>query len=150
MADGKEEKVSEKVATLYRDNEIDGFRMGALFDLRVRFAFEMLQHGGASALVSSLEMKEASEAEAEAMGRLAARAALGATTELVRLAEERGLVTPLPEEMSTMMRRHVPRLMAFELEKHVVGTRMQQGVAGRIATPAGVPSPILPANETKQ
>lgn len=155
----------KKVETLYRDNEIDGFRMGALFDLRVRFAFEMLTQGGAAAIMGdageALRSGSAGnphmvtgssafsgEAEiAEMRGRLAARAALAAVSELVRLAEKQGLVTPFPEggDVSTTMKRHAPRLARWAGEQHLAQQREQASLAGRIATPQGTPAAILPA-----
>lgn len=138
----------EKVKTLYRDNEIDGFRMGALFDLRVRFALEVLTHGDLAALVGEMPAGSTPEQRGEA----AARSALAATSEIVRQAEAQGLVQAFPEggEISTQLKRHATRNARWQAEQFAAGQREQQNMAGRIATPAGVPPAILPGNETKQ
>lgn len=128
--------------TLYRDNEIDGFRMGALFDLRVRMAFEVMQRGDLSAFTNGVSRS----GTAEDRGREIAGAVLAATSELIRLAEEGGLVAPLPEVgLSTGMKRHAKRVVAWQVEQTVEGQRAQAEMGGRIATPPGVQAaPILP------
>ena len=149
MAENGGEGGKKAAPTLYRDNEVDGFRMGALFDLRVRFAFEMLTHGDLSSLMWGLaELPGAPQMEvAKARGRMAAAACLAAMTELVDQAEKAGLVQPFPEggDLSTTMKRHAPRLARWQAEQYVAQQREQQAMAGRIATPPGVSSaPILP------
>jgi hypothetical protein len=125
----------------YPDNEVDGFRMGALFDLRVRIAVEMLQGGDLSALRWQVS------GGPEEAGRELARACLAAATELVRLAEEQRLVKPFPDggEISTTLKRHAPRIVRWQAEQQIAGHRVQQELAGRIAVPPGTPGvPILP------
>ena len=127
--------------TLYRDNEVDGFRMGAMFDLRVRMAFEILQRGDLTAFTNGVSRSST----AEERGREIAAAVLATTSELVKLAEVEGLVTPFPESgISTTLKRQVKRVTAFQVEQQVEGQRAQGEMGGRIATPSGVVSPILP------
>ena len=119
--------------------------------MRVRMAFEMLQHGDLSSLMWGLAPTEGtgkSDLEvAEERGKMAARAALAASSELIRMAEAGGLVKPLPESgLSTGMRRHAVRTVAWQTAQYVEGQRAQREMGGLIATPAGTPAPILPAS----
>jgi hypothetical protein len=128
---------------LYPDNEVDGFRMGALFDLRVRMAFEMLQHGDLSAIRWQVT------GTPEEAGQELARACFAAMSELVRIAEAEGLVKPLPDggEISATLRKHAPRLVRWQAEQQIAAQRLQHEFAGRIATPPGTPAAaILPGN----
>ena len=72
-----------------------------------------------------------------------------ASGEVVRDAEARGLVKPLPDVgLSTGMKRHAKRTVAWQLEQQIEGQRAQAQMGGRIATPAGTPAPILPAGDS--
>lgn len=145
------EKKDDANGTRYRDNEIDGFRMGALFDLRVRMAYDMLVQGDLSSLMWGLAPSEGTgksdEEVAEARGAMAARAALACATELVRLAEAGGLVDPFPPAgtLSRLMRLRGDQLAEWQATQAVANHRKQQDMAGRIAVPPGTQgAPILP------
>src|SRR5258708_748434 len=101
------EKTGEKTGlTKYRDNPLEAFRNGALFDFRVRVAIALLEHGGV--FETTLETQKALGGgylkydQAAQLPKLAAGMALDAASELVRLAEERGMVEQFgdPEHMS--------------------------------------------------
>lgn len=123
----------------YRDNPIDGFRNGVCLDLRVRIAIDLLTHGGLfEALIASFKGKEPTEADMVALPKVAAVVALESAAELLRLAEERGLVDDFPEgaEIGRGLRDHARRQANFQTE----GNREAQRIAAEQLRPA---SPLV-------
>ena len=112
----------------FPDNEIDGFRMGGNFDLRVRVAVEMLQHGTIPHVV---------HLSAGEMGKFAAEYALSAATHLIDLAVEQGLAKPWDsDEIGKFLKKHAKRVVAWQVEQQLAGQRAQQDMAGRVMTAA--------------
>ena len=124
----------------YRDNAIDGFRNGACLDLRVRLAVEVLVHGGLfdTLVRAAARGGEVTMADWEALPRTAALMALESASELLRLAEERGLVEDFPQapDIGRGLKDHAKRQATFQLE----GNREAQRQAAdtlRTVRPAG-------------
>lgn len=110
--------------TFYRDNALDGFRYGAAFDYRVRLATEMLTHNAGMVTL----LAPGSQPEDVALY------ALDVASELVRLAEERGLVETFTDpKQEAWLRSHVARQVAYQIEQVKEGKR-QQEESGRIHT----------------
>ena len=110
----------------YRDNAVDGFRNGALLDLRVRFAMEMLTHSPIFEGFDSSRMAAPPDARAHA------EFALDIAIELFALAESRGLIDPLPPEgeISKELRAQANRSARFQAVvsiDHQKALREEQG-----------------------
>lgn len=127
----------------YRDNCIDGFRNGAVLDLRVRLGIEVLVHGGLFAALMGALPERAVEADVAALPKVAAAMALEAATELLKLAEERGLVEDFPDgaEIGKGLRDHAKRQAHFQFE----GQREAQRVASEQLRPAMVAPLVKPS-----
>lgn len=115
---------------LYPQNVIEGIGNGCLLDLRVRMAINMLTSspmfaGGVSDVIG---------------GTMAARIALDCATELLRLAEERGLVQPLPDDdnLNRQARLQARRTARYSVASQMAANHMATEEGGRITTPAGV------------
>lgn len=94
------------------DNPLDGFRNGALLDLRVRFAMDMLMH---SPMFSTTITAQD-----------AAVHALSTAIALMDLAQKRGLVEPFPEGLDEHLVSHVRRQVAYQVEQQAEGRRAQE------------------------
>ncbi len=110
----------------YQDNALEGFRNGCLLDLRVRWAFELLR-GGALSDVDDTPAGVASYA-------------LDVATELLALAESRGLVEALPAdggELTPALMDQARRTASFQALQQIEGQRFGQDYQNRVM-PAAV------------
>jgi len=104
------------------DNTVDSFRNGACLDLRVKVAIDLLTHSpmytaGYAAHVAS----------GEPTTKPLATHALDVATELIALADARGLLDPLDSpEGEERLKAHVKRQVAFQLEMANEGRRAQE------------------------
>lgn len=118
----------------YRDNALDGFRSGAVLDLRVRIAVELLTHSpmfgpGPTQPVPMLVPAGHSVAKDRAT------MALDVATELLALAESRGLVEALDSPEGAMhLEANVRRQVEYEATKMRIGTEIGAREQGRVAT----------------
>lgn len=133
--------------TKYRDNALECFRNGALFDFRVRLGIELLAHGGVFEVARELETTAggATQAVADRVPARAARIALDAASELVRLAEERGLVDPMgdPEHLPKNLKDHVVRQVVFQTYAQEQGQKRAKAIGSGVGL--GVPFPMRPS-----
>jgi hypothetical protein len=104
-------------AVKYRHNSLDGFQYGAAFDWRVRLASEMLIHS---------PMFDPPTIEGYAAKEVAAFA-LDVATELVALAESRGLVEPFEElNQDGWLQAQARRTAAYQIFQQSEGKRMTE------------------------
>ena len=124
--------MSEKMK-LYNHNALEGFGAGCLMDLRVRLAIEFLKHSPMYAPTvglpgTLLDPRCLSPAEA-------AIHALGVATALLDVADERGLIEPLPEdgELSPELRAQAKRNASFQALQQIEGQRFMQNETSGIS-----------------
>lgn len=114
----------------YPSNELDGFASGAMLDLRVRFAMNLLQHSpmfqGAFAEYGSAGATDEQDA---ALPKEVATIALDTATELLDLAEKRGLVEQFNDydtEPTDRMRAQAKRVAAWQVLQQLEAQRFAQ------------------------
>lgn len=101
----------------YRDNSIEAFRHGAVLDLRVRFAMDLLTHS--PLLTQPMTATQSAER------------ALDVASELLALAERRGLVENFKElEHDQHLKGHIRRQVAFQGEMGKQQMRAQREAGG--------------------
>lgn len=108
----------------YPHNELEAFGTGAMLDLRVRFAFELLKHSYMYSRIEPIEPKDA------------AVHALDTATALLELAEQRGLVTAYDDENtepSDRIRAQAKRTSAFQVLQQLEGQKFAQNEATGIS-----------------
>lgn len=115
---------------LYRQNVLDGFPNGCLLDLRVRFALEILR----GPLLQGI-----AGADGTFDPKVVAGIALDLTTELLALAESRGLVEPLPTDTNLPedVRQQAERVAGFQVLQQLAGQRIAQREQGAVVSPFG-------------
>jgi hypothetical protein len=113
---------------LYLGNVLNAFEGGVQMDLRLRLAIEFLKEG-----YLTLSDPE-----------LAAANALGCATELIRIAAERGLMKPLPEddELNQPLKTHIRRNIRAQLYQQSEAQRIGQAEQPRVSPANGVPPGI--------
>jgi hypothetical protein len=127
------------VVPRYRDNAIDAFGRGACFDLRVRFAMELLTH---SPIFAGSLATSAGGANVMAPTFLATHA-LDISTELFSLAERRGLVEPFKElDQDKGLQGHARRQVAFQLFGQKENMKQQAEAGGQVQTVGGAGIPF--------
>lgn len=121
----------------YPHNAIGAFDAGAMLDLRVRIALNVLTNSPAAAsfvsaltvgIDCSLKPEEANKVATSA-ARYAARFALEAASELLGLADERGLIEPIPpagDELDQTLADYAKRQGQFGVEQQVEGAMYGQ------------------------
>ena len=104
----------------YPHNALEGFGAGCLMDLRVRLAIEFLKHSPMYTSPST-DVPLISPSEA-------ALHALTAATALLDIAEQRGLIEPLPEDgdLSPELRAQAKRNASFQALQQIEGQRFVQ------------------------
>lgn len=114
----------------YPSNPLTAIENGCLLDLRVKLAVEFLKGDGITALDFDDKVDPA---------RAHAVYALDLATALLQVAEERELVSPLPEtdELTGSVRRHVGRNGRAALEQNHAAQRIKResGSPIRVAMP---------------
>ena len=114
------------------DNALDGFRNGAILDLRVRLAMELLVH---SPIFHGFALRTAPcgayGVEIKGTARESAHYALDVATELFALAQARGLIHPLGE-IDEHLISHIRRQVVYQIETQKEQQR-QAEQSGRIA-----------------
>lgn len=105
-----------------QDNELDGYRNGACLDLRVRLAMELLTHSGmGAALITGGFEKGVGITPVEI-----ATQALNVATELITLADERGLIEPFAETLGPRLKAHVKRQVEYQVVQGKETLRAQE------------------------
>ena len=111
----------------YWGNVLNAFEGGVQMDLRLRLAIEFLKGGAICG---------------EAMD--AARAALDIAGELIRLADERGLLKDLPDTdgLNEPLKRHISRNIRAQLYQQNEAQRISQAEQPRVSPANGLPPGI--------
>ncbi len=119
-----------------RDNALDGFRFGALFDWRVRLAAQLLEHSPAIAHVADQSIGAVTSPAYAA--KMLALLALDTATALVDLAEERGLIEEFGKpEAQQDLRDHVKRQARYQVAFQIAQQVEAQAQAPQVQAPGG-------------
>ena len=112
----------------YRHNVLEGFGNGCLLDLRVRIAIGLLEK---SPLLGSSACADATPDEV-------AGYALDVATELLRQADERGLIEDLPEDegLNSQVRKQAARTALYGTLQQIEGQKALADEGGRVAAPS--------------
>lgn len=114
----------------YRHNVLEGFGNGCLLDLRVRIAIGLLEKSPLMGeVVFSGELKSPDEV---------AGYALDVATELLRQADERGLIEDLPEDegLNSQVRKQAARTALYGTLQQIEGQKALADEGGRVAAPS--------------
>jgi hypothetical protein len=108
---------------LYPHNVLEGFAAGCLLDLRVRLAVDFLKGPLANMAPDGAEARDLAEY------------ALDLATELLSLAESRGLVSALPDDdgLNRQLRLQAARTAKFSALQQIEGQKAAQEEAGRVS-----------------
>lgn len=111
----------------YFTNPIDGFSNGALLDIRLRTAIQLLCSPMFSGL-TSLGSKH--ELPMEQIAATHAEFALKVSEHLIELSEQRGYIAPFPDGLTPDMEAHAKRVVDWQLAQQ----RHAQKAQGSVAT----------------
>jgi hypothetical protein len=101
----------------YPSNVLEGFGTGCLLDLRVRLAVDFLKSPMFEGMAVTAE---------EILPKACAWFALEVSTELLALAEARGLVEPLPDDdvLNRQLRLQAARTARYSVWQQLAGARV--------------------------
>jgi hypothetical protein len=121
---------------VYPHNILEAFGNGCVLDLRVRFAMDLLRTSPIFEGVGS----EFSPEHIAVLPKACAAFALALATELLALAEQRGLVEPLPDDdgLNRQLRLHAARTARYSVWQQLAGARVAAEEQPRVgAAPGG-------------
>jgi hypothetical protein len=106
----------------YPSNVLEGFGTGALLDLRVRLAMDLLR---TSPMFTNFLPLSSGESLEQAPGMLAVLA-LDVATALLAVSEARGLVEPLPDDdgLNRQLRLQAARTARYSVWQQLAGARV--------------------------
>jgi hypothetical protein len=121
----------------YPSNVLEGFGTGALLDLRVRLAMDLLR---TSPMFTNFLPLSSGESLEQAPGMLAVLA-LDVATALLAVSEARGLVEPLPDDdgLNRQLRLQAARTARYSVWQQLAGARVAAEEQPRVGPVGGMP-----------
>jgi hypothetical protein len=121
----------------YPSNVLEGFGTGALLDLRVRLAMDLLR---TSPMFTNFLPLSSGESLEQAPGMLAVLA-LDVATALLAVSEARGLVEPLPDDdgLNRQLRLQAARTARYSVWQQLAGARVASEEQPRVGPVGGMP-----------
>ena len=117
----------------YPDNSLEGFRNGALLDLRVRYAMDLLK-SEAVGLIGQIAFDVDEEGDSGSSTRMVAEIALDLADAVLGCAEVRGWVKPLESGLSEAVERQAALTGAFGALQQVEGQKYAQGLQSKVVS----------------
>jgi hypothetical protein len=116
---------------------LEGFGTGALLDLRVRLAMDLLR---TSPMFTNFLPLSSGESLEQAPGMLAVLA-LDVATALLAVSEARGLVEPLPDDdgLNRQLRLQAARTARYSVWQQLAGARVAAEEQPRVGPVGGMP-----------
>lgn len=121
----------DKGMTKYPANALEHFRDGALTDFRLRLAMQLLAGSPRYALVKPSDGEYGGICSPDWV----ARDALDVAAEMVKLAEARGLIEPIPDdggELTAAMRAQARRTASYQIAQQREAQRFAQSEQDRV------------------
>lgn len=114
----------------YPHNVLEAFGLGALLDLRVRMAFNFMQHSPAVAEVTRAAMLNLPKERIEELPVWTAKFCLAVADEILKQGLEAGLVEPLPDPADTSigdeLRAQAARTATYQVLQQIEGAKAEQ------------------------
>ena len=127
----------DKDAPKYPHNVLEAFGLGALLDLRVRMAFNFMQHSPAVAEVTKACIVNLPEERAAELPVWVGKFCLAVADEILKQGLESGLVQPLPDASDTsiddQLRAQAARTATYSVLQQIEGAKAgQREQAGQV------------------